>query len=129
MQKGDILINSTGVGTAGRVTMFDFDGDFVADSHITILRIDPTIADPTYVLYALGIGIGFKNIEKMAQGQSGQIELSLTIIQNIQIPLPSLTTQKEIVAKIEKLEAEIIKAQNVIDTALEQKQAILKKYL
>ncbi|MFR9498213.1 MAG: restriction endonuclease subunit S [Rikenellaceae bacterium] len=129
LQKGDILINSTGVGTAGRVTMFDFDGDFVADSHITILRIDPTIADPTYVLYALGIGIGFKKIEKMAQGQSGQIELSLTIIQNIQIPLPSLTTQKEIVSKIEKLEAEITKAQNVIDTAPEQKQAILKKYL
>ena len=40
LQKGDILINSTGRGTAGRVTLFNLDGDYVADSHITIVRLD-----------------------------------------------------------------------------------------
>jgi shikimate 5-dehydrogenase len=38
LMKGDILINSTGVGTDARATLFDLDGDFVADSHITIVR-------------------------------------------------------------------------------------------
>jgi len=70
LQRGDLLINSTGVGTAGRVTLFDFNGDFVADSHITIVRLNARKALPKYVLYALA-NIGFKNIEAMATGQSG----------------------------------------------------------
>ena len=63
LQKGDILINSTGVGTAGRVTLFDLDGDYVVDSHITILRLKKEEALPKYVLYALA-NLGFKTIEK-----------------------------------------------------------------
>ncbi len=74
LEKGDILINSTGVGTAGRVTMFDLDGDYVVDSHITILRLNRTKALPDYILNYF-CDFGFKNIEAMALGQSGQIEL------------------------------------------------------
>jgi len=51
LEKGDILINSTGVGTAGRVTMFDLEGDYVVDSHITILRLNRAKALPDYVLH------------------------------------------------------------------------------
>lgn len=103
--KGDILINSTGVGTAGRVTLFDLDGDYVADSHITIVRLDEDLALPKYVLYALA-KIGFKNIEMMANGQSGQIELPLETISNIKIPLPPLDVQRAIVHEMEGLERE-----------------------
>lgn len=129
LEKGDILINSTGVGTAGRVTLFELDGDFVVDSHITILRLNKKVANPTYVLYYLSDVIGFKNIEAMANGQSGQIELSISTIQNIKIPLPELSEQNGIVAEIEKLESQINKAQKIIDSADEIKKEILKKYL
>lgn len=105
LQKGDILINSSGVGTAGRVTLFDLDGDFVVDSHITILRLDRTKALPDYVLQCF-ISIGFANIERLALGQSGQIELTLTTIQNIKIPLPAISTQEKIVEELKNLEAE-----------------------
>lgn len=128
LRKGDILINSTGVGTAGRVTLFDLDGDFVVDSHITIVRLDQTRAVPKYVLYALA-NIGFKNIEKMATGQSGQIELSLPIINNIKIPLPTIDRQKEIVAEIESIEVKILKMENEIVSTEDIKNEILKKYL
>lgn len=103
--KGDILINSTGVGTAGRVTLFDLDGDFVVDSHITIVRLNQKLALPKYVLYALA-KIGFTNIEAMANGQSGQIELPLETISSIKIPLPPLDVQKQIIVEIEALERE-----------------------
>ncbi|MCD4667304.1 MAG: restriction endonuclease subunit S, partial [Sulfurimonas sp.] len=89
LQKGDILINSSGVGTAGRVTLFNLDGIFVVDSHVSILRVDNKKALPNFILYSLA-NIGFKTIEAMATGQSGQIELSLTIIKNIKINLPSI---------------------------------------
>lgn len=128
LQKGDILINSTGVGTAGRVTLFNLDGDYVVDSHITIVRLNLSKAIPKYVVYALA-NIGFKTIESMANGQSGQIELSSQTINSIRIPLPSVPKQKEIVSEIEALEDEIQTLETQIKTAEEQKKAILDKYL
>lgn len=105
LQKGDVLINSTGVGTAGRVTLFTLDGEYVVDSHVTIVRPDSEKVIPKYMLYALA-DIGFKNIEAMANGQSGQIELALNTICGIKIPLPSLDIQQKIVAEIERVENE-----------------------
>lgn len=128
LEKGDILINSSGVGTAGRVTLFDLDGIFVVDSHISILRLDEQKALPNYILYSLA-NIGFKEIEAMAKGQSGQIELSLTTIQNIKISLPTLPEQQKIVAEIEKIEIKIDALENKLSEIPNKKEAILKKYL
>jgi len=128
LEKGDILINSTGVGTAGRVTLFELEGIFVVDSHITIVRLNQELALPIFVLYSL-IKIGFKNIEAMAEGQSGQIELSIKTIQNIKITLPSLHEQEKIVAEIEKIEKKIADLEKDIELIPKQKELILKKYL
>ena len=128
LEKGDILINSTGVGTAGRVTMFDLDGIFVVDSHITILRPNKEKALSDFVLQSLVI-IGFKNIEAMAMGQSGQIELSLSTIQNIKIPLPPLSKQQQIVSEIEKIEAQITVLEQQLLEIPKEKENILKKHL
>lgn len=128
LEKGDILINSSGVGTAGRVTMFDLEGDFVVDSHITILRPDKTKALSDFILHSLA-KIGFKNIETMAMGQSGQIELTIKTIQNIKIPLPSLSEQQKIVSQIKVIERKINVLQEKLSEIPKQKDAILKKYL
>jgi restriction endonuclease S subunit len=73
--------------------------------------------------------IGFKKIEKMATGQSGQVELSLEIIKDIEIKLPDIKTQKRIIKEIEIIEDEI----NTLQTENEQLQIkktdVLKKYL
>ena len=127
LQKGDLLINSTGVGTAGRVTLFDLDGDFVVDSHVTIFRPNEQL-NSKYALYCFA-NIGFKNIEKMAKGASGQIELSLSIIEDIKIPVPPIAEQKKLVGEIEKLEQTIKANQAKIDFSADQKKAIIKKYL
>lgn len=128
LQKGDILINSTGVGTAGRVTLFDLDGDFVVDSHITIVRLNQEKVLPKYVLYALA-NIGFKNIEAMATGQSGQIELALPTVNSIRIPLPDIKTQKDIVSEIEEIEKEMNILEREISEMEEQKNKILENHL
>lgn len=106
LKKGDILINSTGVGTAGRVTLFDLNGKYAVDNHITILRTKNGV-DNLYVFYTLAYGIGFKNIEAMAAGTSGQIELSVSTIQNIKIPLPPIDIQKKIVEECEKIDQKL----------------------
>jgi type I restriction enzyme M protein len=115
LQKGDLLINSTGVGTAGRVTLFELEGNFVADSHITIFRPNEKILSE-YALQCFA-HIGFKTIERMAQGLSGQIELTIPTISEIQIPVPPLETQTQIVQAFEAIDAEVIAAQTSMEQA------------
>lgn len=50
-------------------------------------------------------------------------------IKNFKIPVPPLSEQQKIVAKIEKLEKQIAEAQTIIDNSKQQKQEILDKYL
>ena len=49
IKKYDVLINSTGVGTAGRVAQNFENKLFTADSHVTIVRPDTTKIDPIYL--------------------------------------------------------------------------------
>lgn len=109
LQKGDLLINSSGVGTAGRVTLFNLDGTFVVDSHVTIVRLDKSQIISEYAL-ACFAKIGFKTLEALAMGQSGQIEMTISTIENIRIPLPPLSIQQKIVSNIEVLEKQENKA-------------------
>lgn len=105
LQKGDLLINSTGKGTAGRVTLFNLDGDFVCDSHITIFRVNSRILSE-YALYVLAVGIGYQALENMADGSSGQIELSLDTIKAIKLPIPPINIQERIIDECKAIDDE-----------------------
>ena len=115
LQKGDILINSTGVGTAGRVTLFELDGDYVVDSHITIFRPNDEVL-PTFVLLVLSSVVGFKTLEKMADGSSGQVELSIETIKSIKVPVPPIPVQQEIVDACAKIDEEYNATRMSIET-------------
>jgi type I restriction enzyme M protein len=112
LKPGDILINSTGKGTAGRVTYFDIPGTFVVDSHITIFRTNKKLL-PKFGLYSLE-RIGFTTLESLAHGASGQIELSLDTIGQVEIPLPPTNIQNEIVSECERIDAAVLEASNKI---------------
>ncbi|MBR9706082.1 N-6 DNA methylase [Candidatus Pacearchaeota archaeon] len=128
LEIGDILINSTGVGTAGRVNYFDLTGDYTVDSHITIVRPDQNKIIPKIILYSLAY-IGFDVLEKMAEGQSGQIELSPETIKNLKIPFPDEKVQKKILDEIEKAEKEIKAGEKIISVVSAEKSKLLNKYL
>lgn len=115
LRAGDLLINSTGKGTAGRVTYFDLPGIFVADSHISIFRSN-SLLDSKFGLYSLE-RIGFKALESLADGASGQIELTLETIGEIQIPLPPMNIQRQIIHAYEAINTEVVQAKETISTA------------
>lgn len=108
LKVGDLLINSTGKGTAGRVTYFDLPGSFVVDSHVTILRTNAKL-NPKFGLYSLA-RIGFKALESLAGGSSGQIELTLETIADIEIPCPPIGLQEKIVKGCEDIDRQADKA-------------------
>jgi hypothetical protein len=74
IQKNDVLINSTGDGTIGRVAVYDHDFPAVVDGHITILRFsDENLA--WYVGAFLMSDMGQKQITRYINGSSGQVEI------------------------------------------------------
>ena len=105
----DILVNSTGVGTAGRVAQLKSIPDnylgITVDSHVTIVRPDPKLIYPEY----LGYFLQYKqpSIESLAKGSTGQTEISRNSIVSIEIDLPDLVTQQKIVRILSALDQKI----------------------
>ncbi len=74
VKKNDVLVNSTGDGTIGRVAVYDHDFPAVADGHITILRYkNPIVA--WYIAAYLLSDDGQKQLYRYINGSSGQVEI------------------------------------------------------
>jgi restriction endonuclease S subunit len=98
MQDGDVVINSTGTGTLGRIGIYrDFDNttglSIVPDSHITIIRGFSCIC--SYYLYAF-IKAHQSELEKKGEGSTNQKELKPLTLKEILIAIPPLSEQKRI---------------------------------
>ena len=85
LRKFDILINSTGTGTLGRVAQYLDDSNlFVTiDAHITVIRPDSLKIDPMFMGYLLKSKQSI--IEGMAQGSTGQTELYKDSLINLEL--------------------------------------------
>ena len=87
VQQWDVLLNSTGVGSLGRVGIVYFNMDNVAiDSHITVVRT----SNPIYRHY-VGRNLLSRQleIENMAVGSTGQTELPRDRVKVMTIIIPS----------------------------------------
>lgn len=80
LKPGDVLINSTGSGTAGRVAqIWDIEAPTTIDGHMILMRPTDEI-DPLYYGYA--IKSHQAAIESYAEGSTGQTEINKTRLQN-----------------------------------------------
>ena len=99
VQYGDVLINSTGVGTLGRVAVFDIKGTGITcDSHVTILRPNAKAVEPEYLGHTVSHLQDY--FESMAAGSTGQAELSRDLIARTKIIVPSVEAQSEFAAQV-----------------------------
>ena len=88
LKVGDILINSTGQGTAGRCAIVSYIPDgykVTVDSHMLIIRCSDI--NTAYIL-AYNIYLNESYIMKLLTGSSGQAELDKVRLYNINIPIP-----------------------------------------
>ena len=115
----DILINSTGTGTVGRVGYFTIDKIeaypfIVPDSHVSVVRLSNGIVTK-FVYYHLNTKITQSYIEDNLAGSTNQKELYIGVLENITICLPPYAEQQRIVAKIEELFATLDKIKESLD--------------
>mgnify|MGYP004615502195 CR=1 FL=1 len=102
--QGDIVINSTGGGTMGRVGLYETQvpagiKGVYPDSHVTVIRSIGNI-NQHYLYYVLKLNQPV--LEKCGTGSTNQTELKPAVLAELIIPLPPLAEQKRIVAAIEK---------------------------
>ncbi len=110
VRKDDLLWNSTGTGTAGRINVIPEvePNSLVADSHVTIVR--PLLVSSRFLCcYVSAPGIQ-QRIEpehenSLVSGTTNQVELNLSAVVQLAVPVPPVAEQHRIVAKVDELMA------------------------
>jgi type I restriction enzyme S subunit len=89
---GDVLVNSTGIGTLGRVAqVYQHHADCTVDSHVTIVRHNGLVTTDYFGISLLGLQSYF---DSQGTGSTGQTELSRDAIAKAAILLPSKNIQE-----------------------------------
>jgi len=107
LKDGDLLWNSTGLGTLGRMAVYDSAknryGWAVADSHVTVIGTREDWLDHRFAFaYFAGPSVQ-SEIEDQASGSTKQKELAQETVRNYLIPVPPLAEQRRIVYEVDWL--------------------------
>ncbi|WP_433228852.1 restriction endonuclease subunit S [Actinomadura formosensis] len=127
LRRDDVLVNSTGVGTLGRVARWTLDMRATTDSHVTIVRFDAAKVDPVCGGFALLAAQ--PDIEALGEGSTGQTELSRKRLGEYQIALPSPEAMQELRPNLDPLEAQGEAAMEQSKTLAELRDTLLPKLM
>ena len=112
LQNGDLMWNSTGLGTLGRMAIYWDElnpyGIAVADSHVTVIRPYAGKIVSKYLFAYFTSNTVQSVIEDKSDGSTKQKELSTTTVKNYIVPLPPYHEQQRIVSKIDEALASIM---------------------
>ncbi|MGN0029206.1 MAG: restriction endonuclease subunit S [Marinilabiliaceae bacterium] len=104
LQDEDLMWNSTGLGTLGRMAVYHSNLNpyelAVADSHVTVIRLmRPQVCSLFFYYYFISPTVQ-NVIEDKADGSTKQKELSISTICNYLVPLPPTAEQVRIASKV-----------------------------
>lgn len=125
---GDVIINSTGTGTAGRVAqIFSVPKPTTIDSHMILMR--PT-EEIDYLYYGYAMKANQQKIESFAEGSTGQTEINKNrLLEEISITYPADKFNQHSIASVFAAIDDKIELNNAINKNLEQQaQALFKEW-
>lgn len=134
LQDNDLLWNSTGTGTVGRINVINNipAQSLVADSHVTVIR---TIAMNTGFLWSYISAPGIQNRidptheQALVSGSTKQVELNTSAVINLLVPVPPEAEQSRIVAKVDELMALCDQLEQQTEDSLSAHQALVETLL
>lgn len=128
VRSGDILINSTGVGTSGRIAQIDsVPCDTIVDGHMIIVRTNGAVTQK-YLGYALKAHQ--QEVLQLDEGSTGQTELNRErLLDEILVSYPvERETQEKIVFCLEGIEKKIFTNEQINDNLQQQAAAIFRSW-
>lgn len=125
LKKGDVLINSTGVGTLGRIAQVEEAlGNVTFDSHVTVVRP---------VIDAYFFGEMMRNLESvfesMGTGTTGQTELSRVAVGEVQVRLPPEDEIKSFSKEVNPMREQMQKNDQEIQTLTTLRDTLLPRLI
>ena len=130
IEKGDLLIASTGGGILGKLYFFDDEQIFYVDTHVTIVRNKKKSFHVKFLYYLLSIGYNMIN-SCMAKGSTNQTELQRDKLIAFEIAVPPLDEQKQIIEYLDikraNIEAAIKNIGRQIDASKRLKRALINE--
>ena len=124
----DILINSTGAGTAGRIAQIcNLPCDTIVDGHMIIIRANNKVSQK-YLGYAMKAHQW--EVLQLDEGSTGQTELNRErLLDEIMVSYPtSFALQEMIVKTLEGIDRKLLINEKVNDNLQQQAQALYKHY-
>ncbi|MGN6790155.1 MAG: restriction endonuclease subunit S [Rhodanobacteraceae bacterium] len=125
LQPFDIIVNSTGIGTLGRVAQINFLPEpSTVDSHVTVVRPDPEAINPRYLGYA--VRCFEPEIEELGEGSTGQTELARSRLADFIVPIPPADEQCAIAHILGTLDDKIELNRRISETLETMVRALFK---
>jgi type I restriction enzyme S subunit len=125
---GDVLVNSTGVGTLGRIaSVIELKRNAVVDSHVTVIRVN-TGKILASIFAKLMIHLE-PIVEAMGEGSTGQTELSRIALGELKVLVPPLKEQNKIDPHLKRLTDLIANNLDSIQTLTALRDALLPKLI
>lgn len=127
LQMFDILVNSTGVGTLGRVAqVMHLPGKAIVDSHLTVVR---TANEVDACFLGVALTLRESDIEELGEGSTGQTELSRARLGGLLFVVPPTQLQKVFGSTVEPLLKRIAENDHQSRTLATLRDALLPKLL
>jgi restriction endonuclease S subunit len=113
---GDVLLTVDGGTSIGKTVLFELEGNYTVDSHVSILR--PKGISPLVLVYLLASPIGQLQFQKAESGASGQTGVTEDDIRRFKFPLIDKDTLEERVAAIDTIRLKIEKRKKKLEKKL-----------
>jgi restriction endonuclease S subunit len=116
LKEGDILFNRTNSKElVGKCAVFHAEGEYVFASYLIRVRADSKKADPDFLAYVINSPIGRQQINALSRQIIGQANVNSEELRGLQIPLPPVSMQKQIMERVASGRAEIARERAAAD--------------
>jgi type I restriction enzyme S subunit len=117
LNDGDILFNRTNSKElVGKCAVFHAEGEFIFASYLIRVRANPAQADADFLAYLINSPIGRQQINALSRQIIGQANVNSEELRGLQIPLPSVSIQKQIMQRVTAGRTEIAREREACES-------------
>ena len=125
----DIILNSLGQGTLGRVHfLFDVEPNVVIDQHISIIRTNERMT-PEYLYFMLASSKYQDIINNSVAGSTGMLMLNISVVRGLKVEVPPISKQEEFSKIVEPMYALIEKNNSENEKLTKLRDSLLPKLM